>query len=109
MMKQVFIEKGKIYRHEVDVPHMGEHDILISVHYSFISNGTEYATLSASRTSLVQKFVTNIAENSKKIIGALKENGLDGTTALIKGKMHQIMPLGYSCSGQVLAVGYKIK
>lgn len=42
-------------------------------------------------------------------MGALKEHGMAGTFALAKEKIHKILPLGYSCAGQVIAVGSKVE
>jgi predicted dehydrogenase/threonine dehydrogenase-like Zn-dependent dehydrogenase len=108
-MKQVFIKKKDITTEPVGIPQITPNQILVQVAYSFISSGTEGATLLASQESLTKKFVTNVSQNSKKIIGAIKDTGIQGTMALIKGKMHQHMPLGYSCSGQIIATGSNIR
>ncbi len=102
------MEAGKARLFTTDIPLLGEKEILVRVHYSFISSGTEYATLTSSGKNLYQKFTTNITNNTSKIIGSLKENGLAGTTSLIKNAMTQVIPVGYSCSGVVTAVGKKI-
>ncbi len=108
-MRQVFLHKGKVQIRQVDIPPLHDRMILVKVHYSFVSSGTEMATLTTSGTSLVEKFASNTTEYVQKIIGAVKENGLDGTIALVKEKIDHIMPLGYSCSGQVIAIGKSVK
>ena len=45
-MRQVFLEKGAIVVKEVSRPLLDEHCVFVSVHYSFISSGTEIATIS---------------------------------------------------------------
>jgi predicted dehydrogenase/threonine dehydrogenase-like Zn-dependent dehydrogenase len=107
-MKQVFLQKGNVHLHEVDVPLDQENNILVKVHYSFISTGTEGASLSASGQSLFTKFSKNAEGYVEKIFGALKENGVAGTLALIKEKINQVSPLGYSCAGQVISVGKNV-
>jgi len=108
-MRQVFFQKGNVFVKEVPVPLLEENHILVRVHYSFISSGTELATLNISQRSLIKRFASNTTGNVKKIIGAVKENGLTGTVALIKEKMKPVSSLGYSCSGQVVAIGKNVE
>jgi len=104
-MKQVFLHKGSIHVEEVAPPLVQDHHVIVRVHHSCISTGTESATINASEKSLIEKFSSNLVCNSTKIFGALKEHGMAVTIALAKEKLHQIMPLGYSCSGRIVAVG----
>ncbi len=108
-MRQVFLQKGTVHLHNVDVPLCSDSGILVQVHYSFVSSGTEGATLANSGQSLIEKFTSNLSMNTNKIIGTVKEHWIEVTLALIKEKAHQVMPLGYSCSGQVIAIGKNIQ
>lgn len=108
-MRQVFLQKGKIHVEDVDSPLMSDHHLLIRVHYSFISSGTEGATIKASGKSFFIKYANNIAANTSKIIGAVKEHGIAGTLALSQEKMNQLFHLGYSCAGQIIAIGSKVE
>lgn len=107
-MKQLFLQKGTILVKDVDQPVVGENEILVKVFYSFISTGTESATVSASGQSLIKKTLSNISQSSQKFFGALKDHGFAGTKALIQASTYQYQALGYSCSGQILEVGNKI-
>lgn len=107
-MKQVFLDQGKARLFETSQPLLAEKEILVEVRYSFISSGTEYATLSASGKNIYQKFVSNITLNTYKIAHSIRENGLVGTASLIKGAMSNVIPIGYSCSGVVVAVGKQV-
>jgi len=107
-MKQVFLKKGAAVIHEIPAPLLSPNTLLVQVHYSFISTGTEFATITASGTSLLQKATSNTKKSLDKVMGAIKDNGLSGTYALIQEKMHQYMPIGYSCTGQVIAIGANI-
>ena len=40
-MRQLFLEKGAVVVKEVCQPLLDDHSVLVSVHYSFISSGTE--------------------------------------------------------------------
>lgn len=106
-MRQVFIEKQKISVKDVCQPLLEDNLVLVSVHYSFISSGTESATISSASKNL---YLTNITQKISKVLESVAINGIEGTKALVKGKLSgTIQPLGYSCSGQVIAVGKKIK
>lgn len=107
-MRQVFLQRGKVQLNDIAIPLENENNIIVKVHYSFISTGTEGATLVASGKSLFGKFAQDAQNHAQKVLGALKENGVAGTIALIKDKINQIMPLGYSCAGQVVHAGKNV-
>ncbi len=105
-MRQVFLDKNTLAIKEVAQPLLDEHSVLVSVHYSFISSGTELATVANAKKSLF----TNVPEKVRKVIESVNKNGFEGTVALVKGKLKgQSQPLGYSCAGQVVAVGKNVK
>ena len=108
-MKQAFLQKGKVHLQEVDIPAFDKKSVLVKVEYSFISSGTELATLQASEKSLTEKFLANSKNNIEKVIGAVKENGLGGTIALVKSKRDNFASVGYSCSGKIIAVGQEVE
>lgn len=107
-MKQVMLKKGGIVIAEVPAPLVEAHTVLVRVHYSYVSSGTESATIAASGQSLIGKFVSNVKQNSSKIIGAIREHGFNSTMALLQEKNHAHQGLGYSCSGEVIAVGSNV-
>lgn len=108
-MKQLFLNKGKVFFADVPMPILKDNNIIVKVYYSFISSGTEISTISESEKSLIKKFSENSSKHINKITGALKTDGFLGTISLIKGKLKEVSPLGYSCSGKVIAVGKNVK
>ena len=108
-MRQLFLEKGKLLLQNVNVPLVGDGEILVKVHYSFISSGTELSTMNASGKSIFKKATSNLSENINKVFGAVKDNGVSGAAALIRSKLNQLLPLGYSCSGRVIAIGKNVE
>ncbi len=105
-MRQIFLEKGAIRLKEVSEPSLSKGSVLVEVYYSFISSGTENATISNSSNTLLD----SMPEKVKKVIQSISKNGIEGTAALIKGKLKgQFQPLGYSVSGRVIAVGADVK
>ncbi len=104
-MKQVFLEKSGVVVNNVTPPLLQDNHVLVRVHYSFISSGTEHATIAASSKSLIGKYLGNIVDNTKKLVNTINEHGLAGTKALIQEKQNKLQSIGYSCAGQVIAVG----
>jgi predicted dehydrogenase/threonine dehydrogenase-like Zn-dependent dehydrogenase len=107
-MRQVFLEKGKAVLHNVAMPLLDPYSVVIHVEYSFISTGTEYATLKNSDTPLYKKALKNIMQSVEKVRASLQEHGVQGTLILIKSLAHQSCPIGYSCSGRVVAIGSRV-
>lgn len=105
-MRQLFLEKGHAVVKEVCQPLLDEYSVLVSVHYSFISSGTEVATINNAQASLL----TNVPYKVKKVLESVKTNGIEATKALIKGKLNgELQAIGYSCSGRVIAAGAKVR
>lgn len=107
-MKQLFLERGNVQTYNVSEPLYGPNDILVNVHYSFISSGTESATVATSQIGLAKKFYSQLQTNTQKLIDTFKQHGYAGTRFLLKEKAHQKLALGYSCSGQIVAKGKNI-
>ncbi len=105
-MRQLFLDKGSLIVQEVAQPSLDERSVLISVHYSFISSGTEAATISNAQRSVM---FSNVPHKIKAVLQSITDNGFGGTSALINTKLKSnLQALGYSCSGRVLAVGKKV-
>jgi predicted dehydrogenase/threonine dehydrogenase-like Zn-dependent dehydrogenase len=108
-MRQVFVQKGRVQLLEVSPPVLDEKCILVKVCYSFVSSGTEWATLLAAKQPLLNQFASNFNKNLSKVTSSIKDNGAYGTALLLKNRLNKFMPLGYSCSGQVISVGKKVE
>lgn len=105
-MRQVFLEKGAIVIQKAAQPKLDEHGVLISVHYSFISSGTEAASIANAEKSVL---FSNVPQKIKAVLSSLSKHGIEGTKGLIKNKLKgTLQALGYSCSGRVIAVGSKV-
>lgn len=105
-MKQVFLNKGVATVEEFPAPQVSDRSILVAVSYSFISTGTEGATVAAStQDAFIKRLITRAPKYVVKIAQAVREHGVKGTVSLVKGKLKQLLALGYSCSGQVISVG----
>lgn len=105
-MRQLLLEKGILTVKEVFKPMLTDTTILVSVHYSCISSGTEASTIQASQKHILS---SNIPQKITKVFESISKNGIDGTRALITSKLKgEFQTLGYSCSGKVIAVGKKV-
>lgn len=106
-MRQVFLHKGAIVVKEICEPIMDDYAILVAVHYSFISSGTESATLAQASENGP---LSNISYKMKKVLESVASHGIEGTAALVKSKLQgELQALGYSCSGRVIAVGKLVR
>lgn len=105
-MRQVLLEKGSIKVKEVFEPLLQDDSVLVSVHYSCISSGTENSTITANKNNGP---LHNLSQKITKVLESVSINGIEGTRALIKSKLlGEYQALGYSCSGKVIAVGKKV-
>ena len=107
-MKQVFLSQGKAIVKDVPQPLLDANMVLVEVMYSCISSGTERATLSATGQSLAERLAKQGQQHITKVLDTLRKNGLQTTIALVKNKLEQVLAVGYSCSGIVIAAGSKI-
>ncbi len=106
-MKQVFIKRGDVLVIEVPSPTINEDEILVQVHYSCISSGTELAGIKMSAKPLYKKAM----EKPKNIIRAfdlIKEKGIKNAILRIRDKINIKNPMGYSAAGIVLETGKNI-
>lgn len=105
-MRQVFLDKGAIVVKDVCRPLLDDHSVLVSVYYSYISSGTEIATIANAG----QHVLFNVPKKIKKVLSSISSHGIDGTSALIKSKLKgELQAIGYSCSGCIIAVGKKVR
>ncbi len=106
-MKQVLIKKGKISVEDVPVPTVDKYSVLVDVHYSLISTGTEMAGIAASGESLFRKILKR-PDSLRKGLKLIRAQGISQTLTKVKDQIDSLRPTGYSCSGIVLEVGENI-
>lgn len=103
-MKQVLNSKGNIIVEEVPTPTVEAGRILVKTAYSCISTGTELSGLRASATPIWRKALDK-PQHVKKVLEIAKEKGISGALDAIDSKLGTPKSLGYSLSGEVVAVG----
>lgn len=105
-MKQLTqkLGSGEMKVQEVPIPQLGTGMVLVKNHYSIISAGTEGSTVSSARKSLLAK-ARERPQQVKQVLETLKSQGPINTYRAIAKKLDEYSPLGYSCSGEVIATG----
>ena len=89
---------------EVPFPALAEGALLVRTHYSAISAGTEGKTVKDARLGYVGKARARQKE-VKQVLSSVKANGPVTTYNMVMNKLEAPASLGYSCAGEVIAVG----
>ncbi len=106
-MKQVLLKSGRVVVEEVPAPSCQDNTILVANHYSLISSGTEGSIIQSEGANLLDKIRTQ-PELLKKGFQSLKERGIASTLEEVKKEQSKVIPLGYSCAGEVLEVDSQV-
>ena len=99
--------KGKMELLEVPYPALKPNNVLVRVHHSVISSGTEGRTVKDARANYLQKALSR-KEEVKKVVEAATIHGIKDTYKMVKTKLDAPSSLGYSCSGTVVEVGSSV-
>ena len=104
-MKQVVIKAGKVSVDEVPVPTIEPGMVLVRVHRSAISSGTESAMVSGGGAlSLAMKHLKNPL-SVDKLKRKFATVGIKATADLVRAKLSDPGTPGYSSAGEVVEVG----
>ncbi len=98
------LSNGEMLVQEVPEPVIGKGMVLVKNHFSLISAGTEGSTASAARKSLIGK-AKERPQQVKQVLDVLIQQGPIQTYRAVTKKLEAYSPLGYSSSGEVIAVG----
>lgn len=106
-MKQLFSSKGQVVIEDGPAPLPGAGEVLVQVHYSCISSGTEVGGVRNFWQSLYQKAIRQ-PEKIGQFVEMVRAEGLESVMERLQSLANAPIPLGYSASGVVLEVGNKI-
>src|SRR5437899_7866795 len=98
------MRSGKVRAHEVPQPELRPGGILIRTAFSAISWGTERANLEAGEKSLIGKAMAR-PDLVRQVIAFARNDGLKAAYQRVQTRLDSLSPLGYSCSGIVIAAG----
>ncbi len=102
------MKSGEMRLLKVPVPALSPGNILVRVHYSAISAGTEGSKVENARKGYIGKARAK-PEQVKQVLDTLQKEGLAGTYRRVMNKLDAPAPLGYSCAGEVIAVGAEVR
>ena len=102
-MRQVArrLKDGRLELIEVPEPSPGPGTVLVAVHASVISAGTERATLEVARKGLLAKARAR-PDQAREVIERARREGVRSTVALVRQRLAELGPLGYSAAGEVV-------
>ena len=105
-MKQLTqkLGSGEMQVQDVPLPQLGPNMVLVKNYYSIISSGTEASTVSTARKSLIAK-AKERPQQVKQVLDTFKSQGPINTYRAVTKKLESYSPLGYSSSGEVIAIG----
>lgn len=102
-MQQVVVVGGEIRVVDVPPPALRPGAVRVRTAFSLVSAGTESAGL-AGGGGLLGKAMRN-PDLVRKVLQRVSSHGLGSTASLVRDRLNQEMPTGYSCAGTVTAVG----
>ena len=109
-MKQLVqkLKNGQMEVLDFPIPLMQKGSLLVKVHYSLISAGTEGSTVKTARKGLVGK-AKERPQQAKQVFDTLKSQGAVQTYRAVMKKLDAYSPLGYSCVGEVIDVASDVR
>jgi predicted dehydrogenase/threonine dehydrogenase-like Zn-dependent dehydrogenase len=98
------LKTGKMSVEEIPPPALRPEGVLVRVRRSLISLGTERAVIELASKSMVGK-ARQRPDLVQKVLNKARQEGLWNTFKVVRNLMDSPIPLGYSCAGDVIAVG----
>lgn len=105
-MKQIGqnYKSGAIRLEDVQTPALKRGGVLVRTHFSVVSAGTEGMKVREGKLSYLGKARAR-PDQVRKVLNTLRQQGLVATYQKVMSKLDSLTPLGYSLSGEVIAVG----
>jgi polar amino acid transport system substrate-binding protein len=92
---------GDILVEDLPLPQCVAGGVLVHVHNSLISAGTERTSVSKAQSSLLERALKQPQE-VKKVLESVQKDGLAATLRKVQGVLDSYKPLGYSAAGVVI-------
>ena len=105
-MKQVIqsARTGKLALRPVPAPQVKAGHLLVRTRASLISAGTERMVVEFARKSLAAKARAR-PDLVRKVLDKTRRDGIQATLRAVLARLDEPLPLGYSATGEVIAVG----
>ncbi len=107
-LKQVLIAGNSVRVEDISAPQVDSKNILVKVHYSCISIGTEMASISLTSDSLFKTALKH-PEKIQDALQMLHDHGLNKTIKRITDRSSKFHATGYSAAGEIIAIGKDVK
>jgi predicted dehydrogenase/threonine dehydrogenase-like Zn-dependent dehydrogenase len=101
------LRSGALQIADVPPPELRRGGMLVQTHFSAISSGTELAKLEAGDKSLLGKAMAR-PDLVRQVLNVVREQGLRTAYQKVQARLDSLSPLGYSCSGIVLAASPEV-
>lgn len=98
------LRTGEVNVCDVPVPALNDNFILLRNCASVISAGTEKSKIDMGKKNLVQKALSR-PDLARQVLNKIKTEGFSKTFQTVNTRLDAPSPLGYSCAGEVVAVG----
>jgi predicted dehydrogenase/threonine dehydrogenase-like Zn-dependent dehydrogenase len=98
------MRSGKVMAYEVPQPELRPGGILVRTAFSAISSGTERVKLEAGEKSLMGKAMAR-PDLVRQVVDFARNEGIKAAYQRVQSRLDSLSPLGYSCSGIVIAAG----
>lgn len=95
---------GKITLEDLEVPALKTGGVLVRTNFSVISSGTEAMKVKEGKLSYLGKALAR-PDQVKKLLHTVQQQGFMSAYQKAMNKLDSLTPLGYSLSGEVVAVG----
>jgi threonine dehydrogenase-like Zn-dependent dehydrogenase len=105
-MKQLLskLNSGKLFVREIPVSLLDKGKILVKSYFTLVSAGTEGATVTTARKSLIGK-AKEKPQQVKQVLEVISQQGPVQAYRAVTKKLEAYSPLGYSSAGEVIGVG----
>jgi len=101
------LANGEVRVEEVPPPQLHPGGVLVRTRRSLISLGTERAVMSLAGKGPIGK-ARDRPDLARKVLNKAKQEGYWGTYRVVRNLLASPIPLGYSCAGEVIAVGGEV-
>ncbi len=105
-MKQLLqsVSSGQAFVADVPTPKANRGEVLVRVHASLISAGTEKTAVDFAEKNIVQKAMSR-PDLVRQVVDKAKREGVLSTLDTVRNRLDSDLALGYSNAGTVIAVG----
>jgi predicted dehydrogenase/threonine dehydrogenase-like Zn-dependent dehydrogenase len=107
-VKQVLVRGGGVVVEDVPAPTVSPRSLLVRVHYSCVSVGTEMSGVQMSGLPLYRRALKQ-PHHAKRALELARDEGFVRVYKRVRGQLAAGLPTGYSAAGVVVEVGEEVE